>query len=158
MNERQKVVVATVNALDIPLKVDGLDDRKALQKAVYLAQEAGVDLGYPYGWHQFGPYSPDLAGDYQEAAYTIGVAGEGVRPLRKRYRTVLSSLRPTLEPPADVDLSKAQWLELLASLHFLRKYVGQTMKEARATIYRQKRDLSKYLSTAEERLVIAGLG
>ncbi|HEY6236176.1 MAG TPA: hypothetical protein VIW69_13840, partial [Candidatus Elarobacter sp.] len=83
MNKRQKVVVATVIALDIPLRVDTLDERKALQKAIYLAQEIGVDLGYMYGWHQMGPYSSQLAEDYQDAAYAsqLGMT-DSIRPLR----------------------------------------------------------------------------
>jgi len=149
MNERQKLITAALDALQIPLRVQTIDDRKALQKAIYLAQEAGLDFGYPYGWHQVGPYSSQLAEDYQEAAYASAAGTLGIiRPLRKQYRTSLESLRPVLEPPTDVQLSKTQWLELLASLHFLRKYVGQSEKEAHATLHRQKRPLAKYTSAA----------
>lgn len=37
--------------------------KKAVQKIVYLIEEAGEDLGYDYGIHFYGPYSAEL--DYE---------------------------------------------------------------------------------------------
>lgn len=37
--------------------------RKHLQKLIYLIQVVGINLGYKYYWHVFGPYSPWLTQD-----------------------------------------------------------------------------------------------
>lgn len=45
-------------------KVENLKNRFALQKYVFLARFFGLDLGYRYSLHIYGPYSPELADDY----------------------------------------------------------------------------------------------
>jgi uncharacterized protein YwgA len=155
MNVSQNVIAATLSDLDVPLSITALDDRKLLQKAIYLAQEAGVDLGYRYGWHLLGPYSTSLAEDCLSAG---SIDGDGsITPLRATYRKKLAMLKPFFEPPAETKLSKSQWLELLAALHFLRKYVGQTDSQARATLQRQKRQFSKFADIARVTLARADL-
>ena len=53
-----------LDALEISSEISTLEDRKRVQKAVYIGQEAGVDLGYSYGWYLLGPYSPELTQNY----------------------------------------------------------------------------------------------
>ena len=38
--------------------IQTLEDRKIFQKAVYLGQLSGLDLGYRYSWYLRGPYPP----------------------------------------------------------------------------------------------------
>ena len=63
MDRQQIGVKLTIDGLNLPFKIDGFMDRLIMQKAVYLAQAAGVNLGYYYQWYLYGPYSPSLTRD-----------------------------------------------------------------------------------------------
>ncbi len=45
------------------LDMTSFSDRIRLQKLIYILNRAGLNLGYPFGWHIRGPYSPLLADD-----------------------------------------------------------------------------------------------
>ena len=60
-----------LDQLGVPDSIETIDDRKRVQKAVYLGQLSGVDLGYRFGWYVFGPYSPALTKDYYSLAEAI---------------------------------------------------------------------------------------
>ena len=63
MDRQQIGVKLTIDGLKLPFKVDSFEDRLIMQKAVYLAQAGGVNLGYYYHWYLYGPYSPSLHSD-----------------------------------------------------------------------------------------------
>ena len=46
-----------LDALGQSVDIETVDDRKRVQKAVYLGQLSGVDLGYRFSWYVMGPYS-----------------------------------------------------------------------------------------------------
>ena len=48
METKQLVLKRTLETINEDLDVVGLDNRLRLQKAVYLVQAAGADLGYTY--------------------------------------------------------------------------------------------------------------
>ncbi len=100
------------------------DERLILQKTIYLLQASGLYLGYPFSWYIKGPYSPELASD----AYSLAKVYDRARPVRfenleseKRFRHFMSFLgnRST----------DADWLERLASIHFLKTVHARTTKE-----------------------------
>ncbi len=125
MDRREIGLRLTISALDLPFQMDTFDDRLILQKAVYLAQEAGVKLGYFYNWYLRGPYSPAVAED----AFSVNVAIAGGNDESKAYELAdkqlrnLRKIRNLVEEPRR---SLARRLELLASVHFLidRKQVS----------------------------------
>lgn len=41
--------------------IKSVEDRRTIQKKIYLLQELGVDLGYRYAWYISGPFSLGLA-------------------------------------------------------------------------------------------------
>src|SRR5947207_10603765 len=63
MDRQQVGLKLTLDALKRPLRLDNFPDRLVLQKAIYLAQAAGVQLGYQFHWYLKGPYSPGLTRD-----------------------------------------------------------------------------------------------
>ena len=67
MRESLVALDLVLDELGVPTKVDTFRDRKLVQKAVYVAKAAGVDLGYTYGWYVHGPYSPALTRDYSRS-------------------------------------------------------------------------------------------
>ena len=138
--------------LEIPASIGKLDDRVRIQKAVYLAQSvARADFGYQYGWYLRGPYSTELTKDYyalQDHTTTQELAEYGLR------RGVIKQLQPVkalLKRPQEVTLSDAQWVELLASVQYLRD-IGTTDDELSDRIHQQKPNLAPYLTKGLESL------
>lgn len=143
-----------LDELGIDSSIDTVDDRKRVQKAVYLGQIARVDLGYRFGWYLRGPYSPGLTKDYYALADAV-VTGEidpQDKTLKTELRDRLRKIRPLLDPPPEVELSQEDWLELLASLHFLRHVSKYDRDKAMARIRQEKPHLQKFLSEAEKQL------
>jgi uncharacterized protein YwgA len=114
-----------------------------MQKAIYLAQAKGVNLGYYYHWYLHGPYSPSLTRD--EFAISMDIAtgldeSKGWK-LDDASSQQLKKLQGIFtEPKRDVLAKK---LELLASVHFLidRKQVsGIDTKQITETLKRFKKD------------------
>ena len=98
-----------------------------MQKAIYLAQTAGVNLGYFFHWYLHGPYSPSLTKD--EFAITMGISADldeskGWK-LDDASSQRLNRIRSLFSETKRDKLAKK--LELLASAHFLidRKQVSK---------------------------------
>ena len=112
-----------LDALGISSEISTLEDRKRVQKAVYIGQEAGVDLGYSYGWYLLGPYSPELTQDYFILNDDLINGDEGYT----RYKLVepllvkLDNIKSLMEVPQEADLPQEDWLELVASIVYLMK-------------------------------------
>lgn len=118
MDRQQIGVKLTTNGLGLDFKIKYFQDRLILQKAVYLAQAAGVNLGYYYHWYLHGPYSPSLTRDEYAIATDISVGtdeSEGWK-LDDSSSQRLEEIRGIFAEPRDKLTRK---LELLASVHFL---------------------------------------
>lgn len=63
MNRRQIALKLVLNELGMDQSMTSFDDRLVIQKAIYLLQQMGIHLGYPYSWYLRGPYSRDLTAD-----------------------------------------------------------------------------------------------
>lgn len=117
MNDRLRALQLVLNEIDVDFKIDGVDDRLVLQKALYLVQK-DLNLGYSYGWYLKGPYSPGLTRDYYELA-AIPDREDDLGTLKQNVREVLANTKGLIQAKPD-NVSLANWLELLASLHYLR--------------------------------------
>jgi uncharacterized protein YwgA len=119
MDRQQIGVKLAIDGLNLPFKIDGFMDRLIMQKAVYLAQAAGVNLGYYYHWYLYGPYSPSLTRDEFAIAMDISAGLDESKGWKLDESSLkrLERIRPIfLEPERD---NLATKLELLASVHFL---------------------------------------
>ena len=112
---RQSVLAAALQRIG-EFSLDRFEDRLKLQKTVYLLQVFGFYLGYPFNWYLYGPYSPDLTRDAFEVVPQLG-----------RYEPISFRDRQT-EAAFDRFISflgekkdDPKWLELVASLHMLKK-------------------------------------
>ncbi len=108
-------LLAVLQELGVRPSLATFSDRKRNQKLAYLIQEiAGVPLGYSFSWYIRGPYSPALTQDLYAESATQSVpaallqAGEKLKLLQLR-----DFLGDYLNSP--------DALELLVSLHYLRK-------------------------------------
>ena len=95
--------------------------RKILQKKIYLLQLTGLDLGYRYNWYLKGPYCPALA----DATFTLR---EEIKyenefdeyELNSKTLRKLDKLDEIIALPNALQTEVSEWLELLASLHYLK--------------------------------------
>jgi hypothetical protein len=142
MDEKFVALKLILDHLNVGQEIDTVEQRMETQKAIYLAQSLGVDLGYSYGWYLKGPYSPSLTRDYY-ALHAKADEGDGDRALKQRVRVVLDQLREIMDNPT-VPLSRAHWLELLASIHYLIHESGYTPQRARDRIRATKAHLDQY--------------
>jgi uncharacterized protein YwgA len=146
MDRQQIGLKLTVDGLNLPFQISTFEDRLILQKAVYLAQAAGVNLGYYYHWYLHGPYSPSLTRDEYAIGFELSqdfndsegwkLDNESQVRLKKLQNLIPKSDRPELR----------RKLELLASVHFLinRKQVRQNdAREITATLKRFEKNFSE---------------
>jgi len=108
--------------LGLPVTLETFGDRLILQKAIYCAQAAGVNLGYSYRWYLRGPYCPAVADDgfamrdespqgvEESESWTLDDSSVG-------KLTRIRELLPEVSPEDRTALETK--LELLASVHFL---------------------------------------
>ena len=161
MDRQQIGVKLTIDALKLRFKIDGFVDRLIMQKTVYLAQAAGVNLGYYYHWYLYGPYSPSLTRDEYAIATDISVGldesqgwklDDGSLQRLERIRCIFTE--------AERD-KLAKKLELLASVHFLidRRQVSKVdTSRITATLKRFNKDFSEEdVKNALEELKTNGL-
>ncbi len=154
MNPKLLALKLFLDELGVDRCIDTPDDRKRVQKAVFLGQIAGVDLGYRFGWYKRGPYSAELTRDYY-AYGDLAAAREGNtegKVLRKVLRDRLAAIRPLLSVPQDVRLEQEDWLELVASYHFLLAVSRLSKIKAHEVIRQEKPHLRDYVSQAEREL------
>lgn len=138
MDTKQLVLKLALEAAGQSLDVNSLDDRMRLQKAVYLLQAMGTNLGYHYSWYLKGPYSTALTQDYFAVAEAEQAGGDGdARTLKPELVTkILAAAKVLQKPAAARSLSTPHWYELLASLHYMhsREHLsGATLKNTLGT-------------------------
>jgi uncharacterized protein YwgA len=153
------VLKLVLDELNVPSAIENLDDRKRVQKAIYLAQLSGVDLGYRYGWYLKGPYSTSLTKDYFSLAEAEALGDrdwEGKR-LRESVRDRLDTIRPLLTVPQNVTLGQEDWLELVASLHYLRTVRGIDQEGSLGVLSEEKPQLVQFAPAAQQALQSANL-
>ena len=119
MDRQQIGVKLTIDGLGLDFKINSFQDRLIMQKSVYLAQTAGVNLGYYYHWYLYGPYSPSLTRDEYAIAMDISADMDESKgwKLDERSSQRLEEIRSLFTGLERDKLAKK--LELLASVHFL---------------------------------------
>jgi uncharacterized protein YwgA len=158
MKKRHAALFLVLRELGIPLEIETLDDRKKVQKGVFLGQAKGVDLGYNFGWYLMGPYSPELTKDYFEIAEALENGDRSTEEfdLHPEVKKKLQEIGPILTPPAR-NISQENWLEVLASIRFLNKEAGLNSDGVVEIMRTQKPHLQGYSAIAEQKLKSVGL-
>lgn len=159
MANEQAALKLMLEEFELQPAVGTIKERKTVQKAVYLGQASGVDLGYRYNWYVMGPYSPALTRDYFALGESLSSGDDPSRhyQLQESAKTRLARVKPLIEPPAEVELPRPEWLELLASVHYLLE--ARRMPWDRATDYlsKQKPHVASYAAQARHALEEHGL-
>jgi hypothetical protein len=153
MSDRLVALYLFLRELGVDPVIETIDDRKRIQKAVYLGQLSGVKLGFRFGWYLMGPYSSALARDY----YKLDERPDSEKLEFDRYRLpdsmieALAGVRCLIDSPPE-GMDKDDWLELLASYHFLAKVRHLPHKEIEGKIAKEKPQLSAYVGKAKSAL------
>ena len=111
------------------------DKRLELQKAIYLLQESGGDLGYHFSWYLRGPYSPSLADDAYSLFFTgkerFRIARAGISGIDRRTKDTFANIFAEVSRRSKDRKDESRWLEILSSVHYLMKhgYPRPTTKE-----------------------------
>ncbi len=139
MNSIQ-LLLGSLRALGVKPSIDEFSERKRNQKLAYLIQEvAEVPLGYAFSWYVHGPYSPGLTKDLyaEDMSRTVGpsqVVGGEQRARIGRLKDFLGD-----------DVKSPDTLELLVSLHFLRR-LGRTYRASKQKVIEALRERKPYFS------------
>lgn len=153
MKSKLKALKLILDSINIPSEIATVEDRKKVQKAIYLGQEAGVNLGFHFGWYKMGPYSPELTKDYYDLSEELAQGNteyneNELAPAVIQKLQVVSSI---IKTPHDVTLPQEDWMELLASHLFLRKTYG--FEETKKKMKVEKSNLAPFIEKAEKKLV-----
>lgn len=154
MEPKQIVLKLVLDALNEPHDISSVEDRVRIQKAIYLAQLFGVNLGYSYSWYVKGPYSTSLTRDYyslQEAAIA-GADATDTMVLSPHVLAAIPHTQALLQRPENLTLSRSAWYELLASLHFLMRQSGYSYDKAVEFLSAVKPHLRDHVAAGYERL------
>lgn len=165
MDKSLATLALVLKELGVEPKIDTVEDRMAVQKAVYLGQVAlgNHDLGYRYGWYIHGPYCPALTRDYYALDEELSPAQVEGLALNERTRAQLKPVRENLvanvpvEFPEEHPHGKPGWLELLASIHFLRQVLGYDAARTEKTFKDKKDHLVQWIPQGEQALQQAGM-
>lgn len=145
MDRQQIALRLSLRELCIELDMGSFDRRLVVQKAAYLAQAAGVGLGYYFRWYLRGPYSPDLTSDAFSIQDELAANNDEAETweLDPSSRSKLGDLKPLLSSPSEKD--RARSLELLASIHYLvsrNQVKGEDSREVQVVLKRNAKDYS----------------
>ncbi len=103
------------------IEIDTFEKRLILQKKIYLLQLTGTDLGYRYNWYLQGPYCPALANDTFNLREEIRYDDEfNDYELNMKTQNRFEILNKIIGMPDTPTIRESEWVELLASLHYLK--------------------------------------
>jgi len=119
MDRQQIALKLVLDSMGLKVSVDSFESRLILQKAIYLAQAAGVNLGYYYQWYLYGPYCPSLTKDEYAVAGELAQGNDDSQgwTLDGTSKDRVATIGPLFKGKDKSELSRR--LELLASVHFL---------------------------------------
>jgi uncharacterized protein YwgA len=143
-----------LDKLEQPPIIDSVNDRKRLQKAVYLGQVLGTDLGYRFSWYLMGPYSTGLTRDYYQLNQDINTSSDqsSEYELAAHLRADLETAKQHMRKPEGWKRTETDWLELLASWHYLLNVSQYTEEQAEKELARSKPTLAQHVKFARDRL------
>jgi hypothetical protein len=153
LNPKAVWVSVILRELDIPISVTSKSNRVAMQKAVYLAQTQGADIGYRFSWYEDGPYSRALA----ETCYLIDEYRSDYEGFYADddFKSQLAPVKKLIDSkPSHANL--AQWLEAVGSLDFMIRVMARPMEESIERCKLNKPNLAALFDSAKQSLIDHG--
>jgi hypothetical protein len=124
MGPSQVVLKLVFDEIGLEPRVSSFAQRLVIQKEIYLTQLAGLDLGYRFSWYIHGPYCRELTSDAFQLVESLESdesipADRSLIPLAKEF----TRKAKTIWENRPQNVTSSDWLELLASLHYLKHIV-----------------------------------
>ena len=116
MNYAQIMLKLYLDKLDIEFDMSKYSGRRRAQKAVYLGQMAGAEIGYAFGWYEYGPYSPELMTALLKLEDRLWDDEYKEYELHDYLTEKLTAVKDLMIVPENIDLSQSDWLVLVASV------------------------------------------
>lgn len=97
------------------------ENRIVMQKIVFLFSELGLTIGnYKFAWDKYGPFSQSLHNDISTISETdVPYSGE----FSESVQNIILFVRELLNKSVGTTYSLRNWIEAIASLLFLKRYV-----------------------------------
>jgi len=123
-------VLASVfkRVFEVPINPKRFEDQLCMQKAAYFLKQMEMACGeYRFFWFLHGPYSTRL--DFDTKMISNDVATELPIEFEENHEKGLDALKklfevpPQSHEPQEKVYSKAEWVETLASLDYIQKYL-----------------------------------
>jgi uncharacterized protein YwgA len=114
-------------------KMESFEGRLKLQKTIYLMQAFDLYIGYNFSWYIRGPYSTQLAKDGFALREVYNVIPSGRFTDLKAEQRFASFLQFI-----DRYRNDADWLEIVASIHFLTKVYSNLQRDRILSIVKNK--------------------
>jgi hypothetical protein len=107
------------------ISLETFSERFNIQKRIFLIQVMGCDLGYRYSWYIRGPYCRELTADAFALKDELSAGEKDYEgfELSQSTKERIGKARALWSPPTDSPVDRDDWLELLASVHYLRHIV-----------------------------------
>ena len=115
--------------------------RMKMQKCIYLAEQFGINVGeYAFSWYKHGPYSQRLQDDMYEES------GKATSQLyySEFAINVINRLKQLVKKAKmeSFGYTEEQWMECLASIHYLNRIFNGNKQKALETLVDRKAHLS----------------
>lgn len=103
------------------LNATNREDKIIMQKIVFLLNELGLTVGdYRFAWDKYGPFSQSLQNDISEINISdIPYSGDFLESEQK----IILFIKEILAKGEETTYSLRNWIEAVASLLFLKRYV-----------------------------------
>ncbi|MBL7160049.1 MAG: hypothetical protein ISS95_00635 [Candidatus Aenigmarchaeota archaeon] len=139
-------VYTTLKKIGLGLVWEDKNDGIILQKGVYLAEHAGVGLGYGFKWGALGPFSNKLEDDFYRLfeMKDYGKEISEVDDLNRLYKKEDTSDKiEKLEKTIELHKKDAKWFEVAGSLGFMNSNWSET-KEKEELVNLAKKYMPKF--------------
>ena len=135
-----------------PFDYEIFNNRIKLQKAVYLLENMGVSIGdYSFSWDKFGPYSLSL--DYE--AQKLPRIPEKQFSFSDFAMSCFGKIKEYIS--ANNEYECADWMECIASLHYLKSVFKITENKLVEKLQEKKPRLSKTNANLKALEIVNGI-
>jgi uncharacterized protein YwgA len=144
-------VTLCLHEMGFKINMKNFEHRLLLQKMIYMLQVFGVDLGFRYGWYLRGPYCSELA----HIGYEIYANKDKIPQVTEQYelpgriRDEITHFQSWVSKKMPSNCDKIKWLELLASLHYLKHFAYFDAPKNKANICSELISLKDWYTPAD---------
>lgn len=130
--------------------------RMKMQKCVYLLEQLGLNIGdYDFSWYKHGPYSQQLQNDM----YEENSKEESILYYSELAQNILKQMQKMVKIAGrdGFGYTEEQWMECLASVHYLNRLFQGNHKRALDELFSRKPHLNNFDLNEEAYELVASI-